>query len=104
MAPHKSVLTTTHISSPDFTLGNNVVNSRCDGVGLGLETKVTQHHGGGKDHGGGVGLVGSHNVFTDVSASRLEKGVFSAEIASGNDTWSTNEGYMSASILKNEVG
>jgi hypothetical protein len=40
------------------------------------EPKVSQHHGGAKNHGGRVGGVGSHDVAGDMAASRFEKSVF----------------------------
>jgi len=38
--------------------------------------KVSEHHGCGKDHGSWVSPVSSHDITSDVSASRLEKSVF----------------------------
>lgn len=69
---------------------------------------MSEQHASGQDHGDGVGLVGTHNVLTNVSASRLEEGVFlsdtvsavfefesrgthSTNVATGNDTGSTDE-------------
>jgi hypothetical protein len=37
---------------------------------------VSQEHASGEDHGDGVGLVGTHDILTDVSTSGLEEGVF----------------------------
>ena len=38
--------------------------------------EVSEEHASGKDHGDGVGLVGAHDILTNVSASGLEQGVF----------------------------
>ena len=38
--------------------------------------KVPKHHGGRKDHSGWVSPVCSHDIASDVSATRLEKSVF----------------------------
>lgn len=38
--------------------------------------EVSEHHGGGEDHGGGVGAVRAHDVLRDVTASGLEERVF----------------------------
>lgn len=69
--------------------------------------EVAEEHGTGKDHGGGVGLVGTHDVLTDVSASGLEEGVFlyklvlvhstaidtyTANVGTGHDTGATDKG------------
>jgi len=89
---HCDISLTAKIGSPDFTLANKAVSRLGDGVCLNIKTKVTQHHSGRKDESSGVGLVGAHNVLSDVSTSWLEKGVFSAKVASRNDTWSTDKG------------
>lgn len=84
-------LTTTHVGSPDLALLNHIVHRRGDRVGLSLEAEVAQHHGSGENHGGGVGLVGAHNVLTDVPTSGLEEGVFATKVAAGDDTGTTDE-------------
>ena len=38
--------------------------------------KVTEHHGRAEDHGGRISGVGAHDVAGDMTASRLEQGVF----------------------------
>ena len=37
--------------------------------------KVPKHHGSGKDHGGRISPVCSHDITSDMSAARLEKSV-----------------------------
>jgi hypothetical protein len=37
--------------------------------------KVPEHHGCGKDHGGRVSPVGSHDIASDMSAAGLKKSV-----------------------------
>lgn len=96
---------TTHVGGADLGVGNDTVGSRGNGVSLLLEAKlsandpdfndspeVAEEHGAGKDHGGGVGLVGTHDVLTDVAASRLEESVLAANVGTGNDTRAANKG------------
>lgn len=54
--------------------------------------EVSEHERGREDHGGRVGDVLAHDVLGDVSASRLEEGVLSTDVAAGDDSGSTNEG------------
>jgi hypothetical protein len=53
---------------------------------------MTQHHGCTEDHGSGVGLVGAHDVGRNVTASRLEESVVTADVAARDDTGATDEG------------
>jgi hypothetical protein len=53
---------------------------------------VSQHHGGGEDHGSGVRLVTSLNVQSDVTTSGLENGVLTSHVGTGNDTGSSDKG------------
>lgn len=41
----------------DLAVADDIVNSVGDLVGVVVEAEVTEHHGGGKDHGGRVGNV-----------------------------------------------
>ena len=56
----------------------SVTRTRARNLGYGVADapEVSEHHGGGEDHGGGVGAVRAHDVLRDVTASRLEEGVF----------------------------
>ena len=72
-------------------LGNDIVNRLGDALSVVIETKVTEHHGGGEDHGGGVGLVLALDIETDVSATGLEDGVLAAHVGTGDDTGTTDE-------------
>jgi hypothetical protein len=56
-----------------------------------VKTNVSQHHSGGQDQSGRVGLVLALDVKTDVTASRLEDGDVAAHVASGDDSGSSNE-------------
>lgn len=67
---------TANVSSPDLALLDEVVSGTGDEVSLALETEVSEHHSSREHERDRVGLVGAHDVLTDVSASRLEEGVF----------------------------
>ncbi len=82
---------TTHITSADNSFSNDVVDSLGDAVGVVIKTQVSQHHGAGEEHGGGIGLVLALDVKTDVSASWLENRNVTAHIATWDDTWATDE-------------
>jgi hypothetical protein len=56
-----------------------------------VKTEVTQHHGGGKDHRSGVGLVTALDVETDVTATGLEDSVLTAHVGTRDDAGTTNE-------------
>jgi hypothetical protein len=73
-------------------LGNNVVDSLGDAVGVVIKTQVSQEHGTGEEHGSWVGLVLALDVQTDVTASWLENGNVTTHVATWDETWSTNEG------------
>jgi hypothetical protein len=73
-------LLTTHVCSPDLSGVDYIEGCTCNAVGDGIETaggeykdyenkamsdnipKMSQHHGGTQNHGGGVGTVGAHDV------------------------------------------
>ena len=80
--------------------------------------KMAKHHRRTQDHSGRVGLVRSHNILGDVTASRLEQSIFliivmsetrlnraklettyASDVASGHDTRTTDEG--SANVRHN---
>jgi len=72
-------------------LGDHVVDSLGDTVGVVVKTEVTQHHAAGEDESGGVGLVLALDVKTDVTAAGLEDGDLTTHVATGNDTGATDE-------------
>jgi hypothetical protein len=55
--------------------------------------EMSKEHGRAQNQSRRVGLVGSHDVFTDVTASRLKEGVFTSEVAAWNNTRSTDESW-----------
>lgn len=67
---------TANVRSPDLAFLDEVVSSTGDEVSLALETEVSEHHSSREHESNRIGLVGAHDVLTDVSASRLEEGVF----------------------------
>jgi hypothetical protein len=75
----------------DLPISDNLVNGLGDAVGMVIKTNVAQHHGGGQDQSGRVGLVLALDVKTDVTASRLEDGDVAAHVASRDDSGSSNE-------------
>lgn len=98
---------TANVRGPDLALADEAIRGLCNGVGLGVEAKVSEHHRRRQDERGRVGLVRAHDVLrvspsrvmhfarahlSDVSASGLEEGVLSAKVASGDDTRSTDKG------------
>jgi hypothetical protein len=74
--------------------------------------EMSKEHGRAQDQSRRVGLVGSHDVFTDVTASRLEEGVFTSKVAAWNDTRSTDESwgyqhyrvYIKGALTTSDVG
>lgn len=102
---------TANVSSPDLALLDEIVSGTGDEVSLALETEVSEHHSSREHKSDRIGLVGAHDVLTDVTASRFEKGVFlwletksacqtdrfgkatySAKVATRGDTGTTDEG------------
>jgi len=63
---------TTHVRGLDSAVQDGLGDGVGNLVGVIIETKVTEHHDGGKDHGGGVGRVASLNVLSDVTAALIE--------------------------------
>lgn len=81
----------THVPCPGLALGNDVVNSLADAVGVVVKTKVTKHHAAGENEGSWVGLVLALDVETNVTAARLEDGDITSHVAARNDTWTTDK-------------
>lgn len=87
---------TTHVGSPDFALIDDleyratnvvcVVVQAAKGQKNGetqtwkASPKVPQHHGGAENHGSRVSLVSTHDITSDVTASRLKQGVILQEV------------------------
>jgi hypothetical protein len=70
---------------------DGLVNSVGDTVGVLIEVEMSQHHNGGQEHSSGVSGVLVSKIKTDVTATRLEHGVFATNVAARDDTGTTNE-------------
>lgn len=82
---------TTNIGSGDLLIGQDTVDGIREGVGVLAETDVTEHHGTGEEHGGGVSDVLVLDVQTDVTGSGLEDSVLAANANTRNNTGATDE-------------
>jgi len=80
------------LQSDDLPLGNNIVDSLLDGVGVLVETEVSEHEDTGEEHGSGVSLVLALNVKTDVTATGLEDGNIISHVAARDNTRATDKG------------
>ena len=76
----------------NLPLSDDVVDGLLNGVGVLVETEVSEHEDTGEKHGSGVGLVHALDVETDVTATGLEEGNVVTHVTAGNDTGTTNEG------------
>jgi hypothetical protein len=52
---------------------------------------MPQHHRSAQYHRRRVRRIGTHDIFPDMPASRFEQGVFTTNVATWYDTWSTDE-------------
>ncbi|EEQ41305.1 conserved hypothetical protein [Clavispora lusitaniae ATCC 42720] len=92
---------TTNVLGSGGTFSNDIVSGLGDLVGVLVQAQVSQHHGGRQNHSGWVGGVLALDVQTNVSATWLENGVFSTEVGTWNQTWTTNQG--STNVGKNRT-
>jgi hypothetical protein len=67
---------TANISGPHLTLVDDIEGCAGNAVSDGVQSKMSQHHGCGENHGSWVSLVSTHDVATNVTATRLEESVF----------------------------
>lgn len=70
---------------------DHIIDSLGDPVGVVVETQVTEQHRSRQDKGGGVSLVLALDVKADVTATGLENGNIATNVASRNNTGSTNK-------------
>jgi hypothetical protein len=80
-----------HIARAGLAVRDNLVDGLRDAVCVVVKTDVSQHHSSGQDKSGGVSLVLTLDVETDVTASRLEDGDVTAHVASRDNTRSTDQ-------------
>jgi len=90
---------TAHIACPGLALGNDIVDSLGDSVGVVVEAKMSQKHAAAENEGGGVGLVLALDVKTDVTASWLEYSDITTHVATWDDTRTSDQ--SSANVGEN---
>jgi len=76
----------THIARPRLAVGDHIVHSLADSVGVVVKTEMSEHHATGEDESSRVGLILTLDVETNVSAAGLEYCDFAAHVAARDDT------------------
>lgn len=82
---------TSHIACPGLALGDDIVYSLGDAVGVVVKSKMSQHHRSREDQCGRVCLVLSLDIKTDVTATRLENGNLTTHVATRYNTRTTDK-------------
>lgn len=80
-----------HVGCSYLALGDDIVYSLGDSVGVVIETKVSQHHASRQNQSGWVGLVLALDIKTDVTATWLENSDVATHVATWNNAWTTDE-------------
>jgi len=82
----------THISRSHLAIGDDLVDSLGNSVGMIVETEMSQQHSTGEEQCSRVSLILALDIETNVSTAWLENGDVSAHVAAWDDTWTTDEG------------
>ena len=56
-----------------------------------IQTQMSEEHAAAKDHGGGVGLIFTLDIETDMSTSWFEDGDITTHVCTWNNAWSTDQ-------------
>lgn len=78
-------------SITSLPLVDNSIDSLHDTVGMLIKTQVAKEHRTRQDHGSRISLILALDIKTDVTATRLENGNVTTDIAAGNNTGPTDE-------------